>query len=385
MDAIPGPRRPRFHHIVVPFLPNTKTLSDLLQWESSLPENAQSAGGFPSKKGQESFMSTVINTLIRSQLNKTTQGSSTKSPSGSSATNSSGSSFPEEEIHEEIASSAESTEMDQPVPRIIKINGTSLPIDRWNPDYWDIQIQEHLEYDAEDPPFVQQSGVRPRAEHKSEVLLQDLKELGISTEEYDAASTRECPPLSTLQFLSEKARRNKPSFLTMRRKPIIPLTSQTYDGLGFRYFPDRMGYDVAGLDCEWDLDSFLAFFHQRPEVDMAVFLQAWLFFGFLSEVFGYTVREQDYITTITKSGGIFAVLTLQRLITTNQWNSWELMIQELFDLHVMTGQHLDAYITRVKHCLDLASKFTRLEDSGRFFPVSKQGQLAGPEVRDDIC
>lgn len=116
-------------------------------------------------------------------------------------------------------------------------------------------------------------------EHKSEVLLQQLKELGISTEEYDAAS-RDCLSLSMLQFLSEKARRNKPTFLPRREGPFVPLTSQTYDGLGFLHFPHRKGYDVAGLDCEWGSDSFLAFFHQRPEADMAVFLQAWLFSDF---------------------------------------------------------------------------------------------------------
>lgn len=166
---------------------------------------------------------------------------------------------------------------------------------------------------------------------------------------------------SVLQFLSEKARRNKPLFLPARDQQFNP--GQAYDGLGFRLFPRRMGYDMTTLDHKWNSDLFLGFFHQGTGPEMAVFLQSWLFFGFISEVFGKTVREEDFVTTVSKSGNPYKILTLQKFITTRQWKSWEPLV------FYRSTEIRDARIAAIKHALDTASKFTRLEDSGKTFQL----------------
>lgn len=332
MDAIPGPRRPLFRHIAVPFLPDANTIPNEEEWRKGNSEYAFNLWvekqGIPGEAHHES----------------NARPSVAPSPVDSDRTKQQN-----PPLDHQQSNPVDSSE---PTPRNVTVchfDMRSQPIDRWSPAYWDIHIQKD---DEGDSAFVGQD------KRKTWTMSDKMcGELDIST---DTGVAPETKSTSVLLFLSEKARRNKPMFLRTRDPQFTPC--QTYDGLRFRSFPERMGYETKTLDHEWNSDSFLGFFHQRNGPEMAVFLQSWFFFEFMSEVFGKSVREQDFVTDVSRSETHCKVLTLQKFITTAQWKSWEPMV---FDL---SAEMRNARIKAIKHALDTASKFTRLEDSGRFFP-----------------
>ena len=115
------------------------------------------------------------------------------------------------------------------------------------------------------------------------------------------------------------------------------------------------------LDCHCSSESFLCFFNQITDVkEAAVFIQSWLFFGLMSEVFGKKVREQDFVTVGKQ---VFKILTTQKFLTTQQWKSWG---EEVISL---APEARAVRVQSIQHSLEIASKFTRLEDSGELSEI----------------
>jgi hypothetical protein len=153
--------------------------------------------------------------------------------------------------------------------------------------------------------------------------------------------------------LSDDLQGRKPSHLRSTADQDIPAGS--YDGFGFITFPGRQGLETWMLEYAWDSSEFLSFFCQLADEDMFAFLQAWLYFGFLSEVFGRHIRVEDFVT---KAQNGQSILTTQKLLTTDQWKSW------LPDVRALPLEARQERVRAITQALELASKFTRLEDAG---------------------
>lgn len=302
MDFIPSPRHTLWPHVAIPFLSDISCFPDPASWRSTLPNKVNDPLA-----------------AIQDRLNATLKN----------------------------ISSAERTSPAESVTEVLLRDNRKKAINP-EPAYFDLYPQAD---EREKGSFLYPEGETLRSHHESaEAYIERVRrDLGIS----DTIPIRYEESFKDRCVLSERAKRAKPRALPSATQQHRP--GQSYDGGGFKSFPERQGLESWMLDYEWDSDEFCAFFHQLPPEETAIFVQSWLFFGLLSEVFGKQVREKDFVTTMDAEHDI---ITLQKFITTDQWKSWE------SEIALLGPEEQKSRADAVSYALDTASKMTRLEDRG---------------------
>jgi hypothetical protein len=110
-----------------------------------------------------------------------------------------------------------------------------------------------------------------------------------------------CSPKSNFSCLITSNSKNgtpSTSFLTVRANFVPYIVDEEYDGLEFADYPTRKGFDIDGL--------LKGDFKNKSPDEIAAFLQTWLYFGLIHEIFRvkldtYLVRKdatgKNWITT----------------------------------------------------------------------------------------
>jgi hypothetical protein len=128
-----------------------------------------------------------------------------------------------------------------------------------------------------------------------------------------------------------------------------------YDGGGFEDFPHRQGWKVSGSDTYHD--SLVRANGREPTVrEETAFLQAWLFFGLLVEVFkcvGIAANQDDFIS---HSKTPDAVSTVKLPIYLEKWLAYE------------ENQTIECQREHLEHVLELLHTVGDMVDSLLSFP-----------------
>lgn len=239
---------------------------------------------------------------------------------------------------------------------------TAKPIDRSLPTFYDIHPQEH---DANE--FKQLRHSSPMATNNLSEGAQQLS---------DQASGE-----NARQALSALANSDDPNIVRWQgiftlnegiREETLPEATRPsnrkeYDGQGFQGFPQRQGWDDTLLQYGWESEEYRRFFRQKSPLETAIFIQAWLYFGMLSEVLGKNIRTNDFVT---KNRQGFQIITLQKFITNRQWVSWH------DDLIRLPKEQKQTRVERIEYCLTQAKNFTRLEERGHLEGIPFADSLA---------
>jgi hypothetical protein len=136
-------------------------------------------------------------------------------------------------------------------------------------------------------------------------------------------------------------------------KLFVPYVVQSpYDGKGFHSFPERSGWKLADNGNWRNIRVAERPFADRKEGDLDAFLQSWLFFGVLMEVFGLDthVTLEDFI--FQNNYGAWYITTKKLPIYIE---SWEARIKEQpfeYATHLMKAQLVldEAYSLVSKYC-----------------------------------
>lgn len=93
--------------------------------------------------------------------------------------------------------------------------------------------------------------------------------------------------------------------------PYTAAQATRYDGQGWLSFPSRCGYDTRD-----GTNTYLRVWQHLPaDAELKAFLQSWLYFGLLEEVFGDLYLEIDFISGLYDEGpALLDTATLDRLI-----------------------------------------------------------------------
>ena len=139
--------------------------------------------------------------------------------------------------------------------------------------------------------------------------------------------------------------------------PYICNSDYTYDGAGFAGYPERCGFDIESIA---DSD-----FKGKDFTTVAPFLQAWLFFGMLSDVFlvsGIRIKEQEFLANDTESKFYISTLTLNDRI-------WDWVASES---DLTSPGRLDR-LKQVDEILSLAERITEaIVDGDRYSHLGKR-------------
>ncbi|KAL2830616.1 hypothetical protein BDW59DRAFT_158518 [Aspergillus cavernicola] len=126
------------------------------------------------------------------------------------------------------------------------------------------------------------------------------------------------------------------------------LNAEPYDGDSFSTYPERAGWDITRL--------LAGDFSQHPAEETAAFLQNWLFFGVLWEVFGPISRgaKENYIKA--QEGTLHGISTVALL------DEQILTLSSLITSTVQSGDNSSAQSIghRIEVCLTTVSRFCRL-------------------------
>ena len=136
---------------------------------------------------------------------------------------------------------------------------------------------------------------------------------------------------------------------TLTYSEVPYLRDFTYDNAGFTTFPSRAGFDKKRL--------LAGDFTQHSENDTNAFLQAWLFFGMMSEVMDEHVRPEDFVRTASQ--GHQVVTTRDNL--TRYVRRW---LERLRKKLVADAE------TRIADCLQEVSNYSTHLSGGHLGPTS---------------
>ena len=188
-------------------------------------------------------------------------------------------------------------------------------------------------------------------------------------------------PLETITYQGRYITRGSAQFEKYLPQAEGPCGPREYDGEGFMGFPERQGWDVTHLEKNGDLPDYESFFRQREVEDVAILIQAWLFFGLMGEIFGKRVRVEDF-TTLNDDGR--KIITLQKFVRNQQWASWADDIREL-----PVDRRSDR-IQAINQSLYMAKEFCKLEGQGILSFIPFAAELASSIrvigiIIEDVC
>ncbi|KAJ5462833.1 hypothetical protein N7475_007777 [Penicillium sp. IBT 31633x] len=126
------------------------------------------------------------------------------------------------------------------------------------------------------------------------------------------------------------------------------LSPEPYDGADFLTYPERAGWDITRL--------LAGDFSQHPAEPTSAFLQNWIYFGVLWEVFSPILRgaKENYVKP--QEGTAYGMITVASL------DDQTLQLSSLVSSMVQGGDASSAYMLgdRLVMCFTIASRFCRL-------------------------
>ncbi|KAF3019998.1 hypothetical protein E8E15_006964 [Penicillium rubens] len=126
------------------------------------------------------------------------------------------------------------------------------------------------------------------------------------------------------------------------------LSSESYDGIDFSTYPERTGWDITRL--------LAGDFSQHPAQPTGAFLQNWLYFGVLWEVFGPITRgaKKNYVKP--QEGTAYGIITIASL------DDQIIELSSLINSMVQGGDAISGQMIgdRIVNCLTTVSIFCRL-------------------------
>ncbi|KAJ5959917.1 uncharacterized protein N7479_007067 [Penicillium vulpinum] len=126
------------------------------------------------------------------------------------------------------------------------------------------------------------------------------------------------------------------------------LSPEPYDGIDFSTYPERVGWDITRL--------LAGDFSQHPAELTGAFLQNWLYFGVLWEVFGPIIKgaKKNYVKL--QEGTAYGIITIASL------DDQILQLTSLITSLVQGGDAISgqAIAHRIVNCLTTVSRFCRL-------------------------
>ena len=127
---------------------------------------------------------------------------------------------------------------------------------------------------------------------------------------------------------------------TVGKYPRVPLLCrERYDNLPFAQYPSRRGYDLQRL--------YSGDFSQHPREDTASFLQTWLYFGTLNEIFKVVEVDLEHFIERDDLGFRICTKKLDGYIT-----RWATQVNSLAN---RSGGH-EAILRGIGYCLSVIHK-----------------------------